>query len=96
MYKREITQFKRDLIISTQRNIIRYLLDENDFNLTKSHIYGDMIWKYPMLNEGKISDIISNVLFELFDNINIKATINTIIEEEEEESTINELEESMY
>lgn len=96
MYKREITQFKRDLIISTQRNIIRYLLDENDFNLTKSHIYGDMIRKYPMLNEGKISDIISNVLFELFDNINIKATINTIIEEEEEESTINELEESMY
>ena len=96
MYKSEITQFKRDLIISTQRNIIRYLLDENDFNLTKSHIYGDMIRKYPMLNEGKISDIISNVLFELFDNINIKATINTIIEEEEEESTINELEESMY
>ena len=96
MYKREITQFKRDLIISTQRNIIRYLLDENDFNLTKSHIYGDMIRKYPMLNEGKISDIISNVLFELFDNINIKATINTIIEEEEEESTINELEENMY
>lgn len=96
MYKREITQFKRDLIISTQRNIIRYLLDENDFNLTKSHIYGDMIRKYPMLNEGKISDIISNVLFELFDNINIKATINTIIEEEEEELTINELEESMY
>lgn len=96
MYKREITQFKRDLIISTQRNIIRYLLDENDFNLTKSHIYGDMIRKYPMLNEGKISDIISNVLFELFDNINIKATINTLIEEEEEELTINELEESMY
>lgn len=96
MYKREITQFKRDLIISTQRNIIRYLLDENDFNLTKSHIYGDMIRKYPMLNEGKISDIISNVLFELFDNINIKATINALIEEEEEELTINELEESMY
>lgn len=96
MHKSEITQFKRDLIISTQKNIIRYLLDENDFNITKSHIYGDMIRKYPMLNEAKISDIISNVLFELFDNINIKATINTLIEEEEEELTINELEESMY
>ena len=96
MYKSEITQFKRDLIISTQKNIIRYLLDEGDFNITKSHIYGDMIRKYPLLNEGKMSDIISNVLFELFDNINIKATINTLIEEEEEELTINELEESMY
>lgn len=96
MHKSEVLQFKRDLIISTQKNIIRYLLDEGDFNFTKSHIYGDMIRKYPMLNEAKISDIISNVLFELFDNINIKATINTLIEEEEEELTINELEESMY
>lgn len=92
MHKSEVLQFKRDLIISTQKNIIRYLLDEGDFNFTKSHIYGDMIRKYPMLNEGKISNIVNDVLFELFDNINIKSIINEVIEEEEENSTINELE----
>lgn len=92
MDRATIMQFKRDLIISTQKNIIRYLLDEEDFNFTKSHIYGDMIRKYPKFDEGKIVDIISNVLFELFDNINIKSIVNEVIEEEVEECTINELE----
>lgn len=93
MYKSEIMQFKRDLIISTQINVIRYLLEKEDYNFTKSHIYGDMIRKYPQYEEGKISDMVSNVLFELFDSSNIKKTINAIIEQEEEEFTINELEE---
>lgn len=92
MDRATITQFKRDLIIATQKNIIRYLLDEGDFNFTKSHIYGDMIRKYPMYDEGKISNIVNDILFELFDNINIKSIINEVIEEEEENSTINELE----
>lgn len=93
MDRATIAQFKRDLIISTQRNIVKYLLEEGDYNITKSHIYGDMIRKYPMLEEGKISDIISNVLFELLDSSNIRKTINAIIEQEEEDFTINELEE---
>lgn len=93
MYKSEIMQFKRDLIISTQINVIRYLLEKEDYNFTKSHIYGDMIRKYPMYEEGKISDIISSVLFELLDSSNIKKTINAIIEQEEENFNINELEE---
>ena len=92
MDRATITQFKRDLIISAQKNIIRYLLDEGDFNFTKSHIFGDMIRKYPMYDEGKISNIVNDVLFELFDNINIKSIVNEVIEEEEENSTINELE----
>ena len=91
MDRATITQFKRDLIISTQKNIIRYLLDEGDFNFTKSHIYGDMIRKYPMYDEGKIVDIISNALFELFNNINIKSIVNEVIEEEVDDCTIDEL-----
>ena len=91
MDRAAIAQFKRDLIISTQKNIIRYLLDEGDFNFTKSHIYGDMIRKYPMYDEGKIVDIISNALFELFNNINIKSIVNKVIEEEVDDCTIDEL-----
>ena len=92
MDRATITQFRRDLIIATQKNIIRYLLDEGDFNFTKSHIFGDMIRKYPMYDEGKISNIVNDILFELFDNINIKSIVNEVIEEEEEECSINELE----
>lgn len=93
MDKTTINKFRRDLIISTQRNVIKYLLEEESYQFTKSHIYGDMIRKYPMYEEGKISDIISSVLFELLDSSNIKKTINAIIEQEEENFSINELEE---
>lgn len=91
MDRATIMQFKRDLIISTQRNVIKYLMDETDFRVAKSHIFGDMIRRYSQLDEGKIADIIGNVLFELLDNNAIKDTINNIIEEEEINGTIEEL-----